>query len=251
MSQVWPPRPIPLTYPTKQEILRYLDYIKEVWYKILRGDRQAMKRVDQASLKVLEFTVPGACTADAEVLWGQLMSGRIFGACSKQDREAIWIEVLSYSAGYFISSLFSFFEDLKYLQGPADCVRRLISLLSRDTVFSVLEQSFSDVNQTPDQCIIQESESVYALEPRNLADHVDFGIRQIWIPVMCNYLEMPAEPKKKTALAKPTGEKADEVVLCELAALAYRLGFDSEEIRCLMQRSPDREIARDALLKAR
>jgi hypothetical protein len=68
---------------------------------------------------------------------------------------------------------------------------------------------------------------------------------------MRDYPQMPAEPKKKNLLTKPASEKADEIVLCEFAALASRLGYESERIRSLAQRSPDREIARSALLKAR
>ncbi len=52
-------------------------------------------------------------------------------------------------------------------------------------------------------------------------------------------------------LAKPTSKKADKIVLCKSATLASRLGYESERIRSLTQRSPDREIARRALLQAR
>jgi Protein of unknown function (DUF3723) len=99
--------------------------------------------------------------------------------------------------------------------------------------------------------VIQESESICGSKPESLADRVDLGMRQIFIFAMRNYLEMPVEPKRKIVLAKSTSEKAGQAVLCEFAGLAYRLGFESKEIRSLMQRSFDREIARDALLKAR
>ena len=70
---------------------------------------------------------------------------------------------------------------------------------------------------------------------------------------MRHYRKMPVEPKKKKKdlLAKVGGGEADETVLCEFAALTYRLGFESDEVCALKQRSPDREIARSALLKAR
>jgi hypothetical protein len=62
---------------------------------------------------------------------------------------------------------------------------------------------------------------------------------------------MPAEPKKKNLLTKPASKKADKIVLCESATLASCLGYKSKRIRSLAQRSPDREIAHSALLKAR
>src|SRR5438045_8324504 len=94
---------------------------------MLRKDKQAMKKVDRATVKALELTAPGACRADAEVLYGKLRTGQIFGAFDEQEREAIWIEVLRVSTDYLIPSLYSFFEDLNYLKGIADCVKRLIT----------------------------------------------------------------------------------------------------------------------------
>jgi hypothetical protein len=124
--------------------------MKDFWHKVLGGNRQAMQKADQATVKALELTAPGACRADARSLYGKLQSGQILGAFSHHEREAIWPVILSCSADCLIPSFYGFFEDLNYLKGPVDCVMRLIKLLSRDTIFSALEQSFFDVNQTAD-----------------------------------------------------------------------------------------------------
>lgn len=74
---------------------------------------------------------------------------------------------------------------------------------------------------------------------------------------MRHFPELPApreeetKKKKKKLLAKARIQKADEVSSSEFAVLADRLGFQSEEILALKQRSSDRDIARDALLRAR
>jgi Protein of unknown function (DUF3723) len=52
-------------------------------------------------------------------------------------------------------------------------------------------------------------------------------------------------------LAKVEVGKADKTILCQFATLTYRLGFESDKICTLKQRSPDREIACNALLDAR
>jgi hypothetical protein len=52
-------------------------------------------------------------------------------------------------------------------------------------------------------------------------------------------------------VAKSGHEKADEMILHDMAVLAQRLGFDSPHIQNLIQRSPDRQMAREVLLKAR
>jgi hypothetical protein len=211
-----------------------------------------MKRVDRATVKAIELTAPGACRADAEVLYGKLRSGRIFGAFDEQEREAIWIEVLRVSTDCLIPSLYSFFEDLNYLNRVADCVNRLIELSPGQTLSSALvDRAFKDVNQRADQCVIQVSDSSFIFRTGSRADRVYFGIQQIWICAMRDFNQVPAEPKRKNLLANPARKEADENVLYEFATLAYRLGFESDQIYSLTRRSPDREIARNALLKAR
>ena len=181
-----------------------------------------MQKVDRPTVMALELTAPGACSADARALYGQLRRGQIFGNFNEQDREVIWSEVLSVSTDRLIPSFFSFFEDLNYLQGPANCVKRLIPLSGEDSLSRALQQMFSDVNQRTDQCVIQESESRFVFRPGSLADRVDFGRRQIWIGAMRDYLEIPAQRKKarNDLLAKPTNNLS-ETALCKFAALAY------------------------------
>lgn len=52
-------------------------------------------------------------------------------------------------------------------------------------------------------------------------------------------------------MVKSNRREADYRVLYEMAELARRLGFWSDEIRALLDGSPDRQIARAALLQAR
>ena len=164
-------------------------------------------------LYILELTAPGACKRDAETLWSQFKSGRIFGAFSEPERESIWKEVLSCSRDRLIPSLFTFFEDLKYLEDLADCVKHLLHISPRDSVFSAFEHSFSDARQVADQCVIQVPESTFAAAPGCSTDRIQLGIRQMRVATMRDYLEMPAGPKKADPLAKPGHEKANEVLL--------------------------------------
>lgn len=64
-------------------------------------------------------------------------------------------------------------------------------------------------------------------------------------------LPAPREEETKKKLAKARIQKADEVSSSEFAVLADWLGFQSEEILALKRRSSDRDIARDALIRAR
>jgi hypothetical protein len=213
-----------------------------------------MQRVDRATVKALELTAPGACRADFQALYGKVRSGQILGAFSERDREDIWSRVLSATVDRLVPSLFSYFEDFNYLKNVADGVKRLFPLSPRGTVSSAIEDAFSDANHRhrAGQCVVQESESSCVFRSGSLADRLDLGQGQIWMFAMRNYPQMPAVPKRKKKLStKPITGKADEIVLREFATFAYRLGYESEPIHSLIQRSADREIARSALLKAR
>ena len=209
-----------------------------------------MQKVDGATVKALELKAPGACRADRELLRGQLCTGKIFGAFAEQERQAVWGRVLSASTDRLIPSLSSFFADVNYLQGPADCVKLLIELNPGETVSAGLDRAFSDVNQRPNECIIQHSESTFVPIPGTISDRRKLGRRHVWISAMRDYREMPPRKETDNLLAKPRS-KSSEPILCEFATLAYRVGFESEQIISLIHRSADEAIARNALLEAR
>ncbi|KAG9241126.1 hypothetical protein BJ878DRAFT_558879 [Calycina marina] len=166
--------------------------IKDVWSRIFRHKKQAMRMLDTATVKAVELTSPKHSKVDAEMLHGRLVNGQIFAAFNLQDRELIWGE-LSKIAG-LITSFLSFFADINYLHARAYERHRLASSNGASI------GGDQDEEKTPGQAAA-------------------------W--------------------------KVDEVALSNFAALAIRLGFKSDQISALSQRSADREIARAALLNAR
>ncbi|KAG9767157.1 hypothetical protein KCU88_g7485, partial [Aureobasidium melanogenum] len=198
-------------------------------------------------VKELEGTAPGACRADARDLYRKLKAGKIFGAFNDQDREKIWAEVCRRTKDRLVPSFFTFFEDLNWLKGPADCVKRLIPISPDDTILYALEQYvFTGVNQQSGHCLIQKPDHTFVSKPGTEADQMNLGVLQLFLIAMRNHLNMPAEPKKKNLLAKPRPKKADPEVLHEFAAHAHRLGFESDEIRELTElkttsRAPQKE----------
>lgn len=61
---------------------------------------------------------------------------------------------------------------------------------------------------------------------------------------------MPAKPKRKILLAKSTCRRGIKITH-DFAASAYRFRFRSPDILELKEMSPDKEIARVALVEAR
>ncbi|TGO07234.1 hypothetical protein BTUL_0306g00130 [Botrytis tulipae] len=234
-----------------EETLHYLEHIRQFWHRIFHGDKNALSRVNNFDVKSLELKAPGYSTQDAQVLKGELLSGQIFSNFNQLEREAIWGELQSID--FLVPSLFTLFEDLKYLGACADSLKRLVRISRRDTVYSALQRKFRLANELSDQYAVEISQSTFVNRSIPAKDCFDIGYRQLWAFAMRNYKEIPPDTKKKKKdlLAKCGVEKADETMLSEFAALADRLGFASPEIQTLKQSSSDREIALQALLKAR
>jgi hypothetical protein len=211
-----------------------------------------MQKLDSFTVKELELTAPGYCRQDAARLYRKLQQGRIFKFFGSSEREKIWINVLAVSTERLIPSLQTFFDDVKYLQRPAECIKRLTGHGASGSSLASLKYRFTDVGQHPNDCIFQVSETKFETRPGNHDDRREIGYRTVWICAMRNCLEISAKENKrgKDRLAK-NSYKEDETVDCRFGCLAYRVGFESSAIHDLIQRSADREIARSALLRAR
>ncbi len=212
---------------------------------------EAMLRVDKATVEALQGTAPGVCRDDHKRLYSQLSSGRIFGTFPESEREEIWERVCAVSQDCLIPTLFTFFEDIKFLGSATACIRRLMHLSKGNSVTKRLKQLFADSYPKTDQCMIQVSDTTYVEAPGNAETRLDLGCRQLWLAAFREYRDLPAEPQKKKELLAKSRKEADETVLFGLASLAFRLGFDSEEIRKILEQSLDREIARRTLLTVR
>jgi hypothetical protein len=188
-----------------------------------------MRMLDNVTVKAVELMAPRHSKRDAQMLHGQLVSGQIFTAFSPQDRDAIWSKLRTASG--LIPSLFTLFEDLKYLQACAGSMRHLVEPAPGQTLRMALDARFF-----------------------GSTENWDLAYRRLWLYVMAHSSELPPPLKKdtkKNRLAKAGTAKPDEVVLSDSAVLADQLGFQSDQISALKQRSSDREIARVALLNAR
>ncbi|CAN9192860.1 unnamed protein product [Alternaria alternata] len=235
-----------------EENLRYLGLVRATWSNILRNDRQAMLKVDRHTVEVLQHTAPGACARDKTKLYKMIQKGLIFPAFTLSEREAIWQEVLAVSASSLIPSLSTFFADLNYLHGPAECIKKLVDPRDKKAKPRTLRDHFTDVGQNTETCLIQVSDSGFVSIPGDTADRLDLGYRQVWLCAMRHYPGIP--PKRKQAVTGRLADAAvsdDQTALSELGTLAHRLGFKSNQIRDLVEQPVDRAIARSALLRAR
>ncbi|KAL9127435.1 MAG: hypothetical protein Q9217_003687 [Psora testacea] len=215
-----------------EEILRYLRYTKQFWSDLLQQDKTAMAKVDQATVEALQLTAPWASTLDAKILRGKILGGELFCRFSQQEREEIWIRLQSFKG--LIPSLFELFENIKCLEAWADCLKWLVCLGPRETLFTAMEKIYTGINQSVDSALVQKNETTFESVPGSSARRIDLGHRQLYAFAMRYYCEIPKKPSGKDLLAKPKA-MLNTTRLREMADLANRLGFESSEINALKQ----------------
>lgn len=187
---------------------------------------------------------------DLAALEPSFRKGKLFHDIQRQqDRQSIWKNLQEVPG--LIPSMYSFFEDFKYVNPLAKILKRLFGK-TKDTVYQAMGQIFSGCNQKDDEYIVQQSERSFRSESGNLSDQFEFGYRQVWLYSWRHFTELIEEcPRKEDGQPTPVPQEPDEVLWYEFAVLANKLGFKSEQISRLMSPNPDREVARKALLKGR
>ncbi|PTU22239.1 hypothetical protein P175DRAFT_0529274 [Aspergillus ochraceoroseus IBT 24754] len=228
------------------EIVNYLRHIRHFWLSLVDGNPIASKKIDHDTVDQLQSLAPGSCS-DAKIAKELVLRGQVFAAFSEAERIGIWARMQRFDG--LIPSLYTFFEDFKYLVSYAHCIKRLLGHV-KGSIHTTMNHMF--VAPPEGECLIQTSDSSFRTARVSPMEQFELGYRQVWLYAMRHYPLMPPDPKTDAKLfANSNRAKADEHTVCKMARLAYRLGFRSTEIEELVNRSPDRAIARTALLQDR
>ncbi|QKX63195.1 uncharacterized protein TRUGW13939_10364 [Talaromyces rugulosus] len=237
-----------------EEIVHYLTmHVKKFWVSLVSADahhpdRAAMMKIDAHTVEKLELMAPGISRQDARTVKGWVLSGEVLRAFSETERNRM-AEKLERFDG-IIPSLHTFFKDVTYLEKCAHAVKQLFPLsLNYATIQKAM--SYHRAPTDSEGCLIQTSESGFERRPGRRADYLEVACRQIWLYAMRHYPQLAKETENDDLLAKPENEKPDGAVVYEMAILAQKLGFKSTAIDKIINGSPDWQIARDCLLKAR
>lgn len=233
-----------------KEIVHALTRLLQYWSSLVGQDRAKMLRVDTHTVETLQLLAPGVSSKDRTTVKGLVHSGEIFTNFTKSERTSIW-KRLKRTDG-IIPSLYTFFKDLWYLESCANCIKRLVTpSRSFPTIRSAMRAAFLTFDDANAQPLIQTSETGFRYYSPSQGDPAELGYRQLWLYAMRHYPKLSKQPQKTDVMAKPTREVVEPMVLYDMAVLAKRLGFQSPQIEQLIQQSPDREIAQDALVRAR
>ncbi|KAL4927710.1 uncharacterized protein BDV17DRAFT_265629 [Aspergillus undulatus] len=234
---------------TEQEIVRALDTLLLGWSGILGHNTASMLKLDPETIDKLQGRAPGVSSQDATEVEGLVLSGAVFPKFSLSERTDIWGRLKEHNG--LIWSLNSFFQDMWYLEACANCMKRLV-VPSRDhpTIRSSFMRIY-DPDHSSNEYPVQTTETTAPLRPCSQLARAELGYRQLWLYAQRHYPKIPRESEDENLTTRVNPEKADIILLCTMAQLALRLRFFSPRIQGLAGLSPDRQMARDVLLKAR
>ncbi|KAL4958852.1 DUF3723 domain-containing protein [Aspergillus stella-maris] len=237
-----------------EEVIHYLTHVKNFWAALVNRDRAQMALIDLRTVDTLQLYAPRASRVDRKAVKGKILGGEVFTNFSRSERATIWENLRSHEAcDGIIPSLHTFFRDISYLELCANAVKRLVVVNKQhSTVRGALVHSFQprpDSNR-----LIQTSETTSRRQLGSIDEQIASGYHQIWMYAMRHYPDM-AKDVQGGQNANPTRAKAraraDESVIHGMATLARDLGFCTPQIEAILKQSPDQQIARAALLKAR
>jgi Protein of unknown function (DUF3723) len=233
-------------------MVHYLHHIGRIWRQILSDEHLSF--VDPASVTFLETLAPKFSIQDSAAVRRAMHDRILFPQISGEiTRGQILNRILKIQER--VPSLFTFFEDTKYLEPCAKALRFLLPPIPPRSTCS-LRDTFSRhfvVRQSPTMPV-QQSEQTYA------SVHVArarvggwLAYRQLWLFAMRHFPDLTDTlPRKDLGKPKPTQEgKRSSGIRFQLADLAHRLGYDSDQIHALRGEDPDRTMARRFLTQIR
>ncbi|KAM3551527.1 hypothetical protein ARSEF4850_007825 [Beauveria asiatica] len=226
------------------------EHIYQWWHEICEGDSNLMRQIDKDTVKSLQGKAPGASHLDRDELSSLFRSGKLFTEIPEEYRETLWSRVCDYSTQCLIPSLFTFFEDRKFLENVACGLRNIVGVESKDSISRRLTDMFTDIGQVQDRCVVQVSDIRFGSTAGNRDSRLRLGMQQLWLAAFREYENLPVKLQRKNVLAKAR-PRVDVGALHGLASVALRLGFESDEIHEILSHSADWVIASEALLAAR
>lgn len=202
-------------------------------------------------MRRLQLRAPNSSRKDFQEITENMEKGELFPSIQDVRIRGLILHNIR-ATKRIIPSLFTFFEDLKYLEPLANSMKKLIGPMKRSTKTSVYRE-FQQVFTVPatrpagscDEVVeLQLSEGEFGSCYGSLREKMEFGYRQLWIYAMRHFPDLVSlPPLKENGQPKPIIKEVDPGTLIRFADLAYRFGFDSPAIQKIRSENPDYQIA--------
>lgn len=230
--------------------MNYFNYILQVWSTILGGSRDLMRCTDRGTVSMLQLRAPGLCQEDLVTLEKPFRAGTIFPAIrDEHHRREIWNNLKNQKR--LIPSLWSLFEDVKFLKGSAKIMRRLFPKSSL-TTYQAAERIFTGRHQRPDEVVLQSSEQSFRSVKMPSVNQFKIGYWQLWLFTWRHFTKLGHDcPRKEEGEETPQSEEPDRTLWHWFGVLADKIGFESDHINEMVSSDPDKENASKALVMGR
>lgn len=200
----------------------YWEHIRETFELIAENEQ-----LTAADMDLLEGKCPRYSESDSIKIAALIEDGSLCPNASPHWRAGLLGRLKTLP--WMIRTLNTFFTDFKYMEDFVPCIYHVVDKTSEESCDSILQDAYGKTTGFA-------------------------TARQVlWRFILQNYLELPQLPKRSRSilLAKQRPSGPDEERLHALATLAHELGFESDKITQLRRVSPEKLIARHALLRAR
>lgn len=194
--------------------------------------------VDTITVAQLQTLAPAHSTDDAEKIRRLFDAGSLFPRVTERT-ERIQLQSNVLTVQHMIPSLFSFFEDIKFLEPCAKVVRSLCTK-SKRTVRQSLMGSFFDPEKQVVECapdLLRICKSVSSQE------YAELAYVQVWLYAFRHFPQMSNTTTRKSPdKVKPTTLEPSPALQQALGHLAVTLGFRSEDAYNMQQVDPTSQI---------
>lgn len=242
-----------------QELLNYLDQVAREW-ELITDNGTLASLVDDISVSELECRAPRVSPTDKTFICEGMKTMRLFpDLLDGSLRDLLQLKLLEVNG--LVPSLFTFFENLKFLEPAAKIMQQLFEINTAksngafdpvDSNRTILQAAMRSFTGTTGEYDILVSNSRFKQATGTLSEAFDCSYRQLWLFALANFTELSSyTPKKELRKAKPSSGPVSDIWWHELSKLAHRLKFRGKFITSWLDKDPDVELAKSFLLKNR
>ncbi|KAL9130731.1 MAG: hypothetical protein Q9217_001168 [Psora testacea] len=234
------------------ELCRYLDHIRVTWEGMLGpcGPIDCRPLVDIQTVECLQMRAPRLSLQDRVFITKMMDEETIFiGIKNATTRAEILRRILNID--YLIPSLYTFFEDTKWLEPYAKILRTVFGVTGRRSIDQAMRANYEG----------SEHSTVYLTLNRDLpltkrqgsiVYAINFGIKQLWMFAWRCFPELSGVlPRKDARERKPFRKAVNQEYWRRFSQAAADLGFTSASLKKMQCQDPDTRMVRQFIGEAR
>ena len=229
-----------------QELRHYLRHIKRFWTDVIGKKRKYRPLVDYRTVRRLQMRNPLASALDREFIADSMEEETLFPLITCREDRLLILQNLQ-ETDYIIPSLYTFFEDTKWLEPCAKILRKLSTVEGNKKKLSIKQSLLSNYarrKQTKGIFYVLEQTGFREVHNPKISG-AEMGYRQLWLFAWRFFPELSSMlPRRDHGKAKPSAKAMSETHWVMLAQAADHLGFRSDNISKIISDDPLRRMTR-------